>query len=162
MVGHYDNAYLMTFKVGPLRSLTLAHSIVPLLEAPTVGFFWDLPGFGSRIRVDVPHSCETCPFEAHLQSRYQSEVTRSEIRRVRWLGDDRNAFLGEELLQNKRCVAWCIIVMQKRLSLSLPTVALFPPNRIVEPLQNFLSSPNHRTLRISLRVTFWLFPTLKM
>jgi len=29
------------------------------------------------------------------------------------LGDDRNAFLGEELLHNKRCVARCVIVMQK-------------------------------------------------
>ena len=30
------------------------------------------------------------------------------------------------------------------------------------PRKAFLSSPNHRTLRISLRVTFRLFPTLKM
>jgi hypothetical protein len=45
-----------------------------------------------------------------------------------------NAFLGEKLQHNKRCVAWCIIVMQK--PLSLPLVAPFPPNCIVQPLQN--------------------------
>ena len=30
----YGNAYLITFKVGPLGIHTLAHSILPLLEAP--------------------------------------------------------------------------------------------------------------------------------
>ena len=30
----YGNAYLITFKVGPLGTHTLAHSILPLLEAP--------------------------------------------------------------------------------------------------------------------------------
>jgi len=51
------------------------------------------------------------PIEAHFQSREQPKVTRSEIRRVRWLGDDRNAFLGEKLLHIKRCIAWCVIVL---------------------------------------------------
>jgi hypothetical protein len=50
------------------------------------------------------------------------------------LGDDRNAFLSEELLHNKRCVARCIIVMQK--PLSVPLVVPFPPNCITQPLQN--------------------------
>jgi hypothetical protein len=36
-----------------------------------------------------------------------------------WLSDDRNVFLGKELLHYKRCVARCIIVMQKALSLPL-------------------------------------------
>jgi len=99
-----------------------------------VGFFWNPPECGRRIRFDVLHGCETCPLEAHFQSREQPKVTRSEIRRVRWLGDDRNAFLGEELLHNKRCVARCVIVMKK--PLSLPLVAPFPPNCIVQPLQN--------------------------
>ena len=81
-----------------------------------------------------PPSCETRPLEAYFQNREQPKVTRSEIQRVRWLGDDRNAFLGEELLHNKRCVARCVIVMQK--PLSLPLVAPFPPNCIVQPLQN--------------------------
>jgi hypothetical protein len=42
------------------------------------------------------------------------------------LDDDRNVFLGEELLHNKRCVARCVIVMQKPSSLLL--VAPLPPN----------------------------------
>ena len=130
----YGNAYLITFKVGPLRTHTLAPSILPLLEAPAEGFFWNLPEFGRRIRFDVLHGCETCPLEAHFQSREQPKVTRSEIRRVRWLGDDRNVFLGEELLHNKRCVARCVIVMQK--PLSMPLVAPLPPNCIAQPLQN--------------------------
>jgi hypothetical protein len=53
------------------------------------------------------------PLEAYFQNREQPKVTRSEIQRVRWLGDERNAFLGEELLHNKRCMAQCVIVMQK-------------------------------------------------
>jgi hypothetical protein len=57
------------------------------------------------------HGCEMCSLEAHFQSREQPKVTRSEIRRVRWLSDDRKDFLGEELLHNKRCVARCVIMM---------------------------------------------------
>jgi hypothetical protein len=50
------------------------------------------------------------------------------------LGDYRNVFLSEEFLHNKRCVALCIIMMQK--PLSLPIVAPLPPNCIAQPLQN--------------------------
>ena len=50
------------------------------------------------------------------------------------MGDDRNAFLGEELLHNKRWLAGCVIVMKK--PLSLPLVAPFLPNCIAQPLQN--------------------------
>ena len=109
-----------------MRARTLAPSFLPLLEAAVEGFFWNLPELSRRIRFDVLHGCETCPLEAHFQSREQPKVTRSEIRRVRWLSDDRNVFLGEELLHNKRCVARCVIVMQK--PLSLPLVAPLPPN----------------------------------
>ena len=99
----YDNAYLITFKVGPLltHTHTLAPSILPLLEALAEGFFWNLLPFGRRIPFDVLHGCEMRPLEAHFQSREQPKVTRSEIRRLRWLGDDRNAFLGEEFLHIK-------------------------------------------------------------
>ena len=62
----YDNAYLITFKVGPLRTHTLAPSILPLLEATAEGFFWNLPEFGRRIRFDVLHGYETRPAEAHF------------------------------------------------------------------------------------------------
>ena len=98
------------------------------------GFFWSRPEFGRCIRFDVLHGCETRPPEAHFQNREEPKVTRSEIRRLRWLGDDRNAFLREELLRNKRCVARCVIVMQK--PLSLPLVAPFPLKCIGQPLQN--------------------------
>jgi len=72
-----------------------------LLEAPAEGFFWHLAEFGRRIQFDVLHGCETHPLETHFKSREQLKVTRSEIRRVQWLDDDRNAFLGQELLHNK-------------------------------------------------------------
>jgi hypothetical protein len=91
------------------------------LEALAEGFFWNLSEFGSCIQFDILHGCETRPLEAHFQRREEPKVTRSKIWRVQWLGDDRNAFLSEELLHNKHCVAWCIIVMQKPLSLPLVT-----------------------------------------
>jgi hypothetical protein len=50
------------------------------------------------------------------------------------LADDRNVFIHEELLHNKRCVAQCIIMMHKQLT--LPLVALLCPNCIALPLQN--------------------------
>jgi hypothetical protein len=90
---------------------TLATAILPLLETPAEGFFWNLPEFDRRIRFVVLHGGEACPLEAHFQSREQSIDTRSETRRALWLGDDRNVFLGEELLHNKRYVAQCVIVM---------------------------------------------------
>jgi len=134
----YDNAYLITFKVGSLRAhthtQTLAPSILPSLAALVEGFFWTLPEFSHCIRFDVLHGCKTHPLEAHFQSREKPKVTQSEIQRVWWLGDDRNAFFGEKLLHNKWCVAQCIIVMQK--PLSLPLVTQFPLNCIVQPLQN--------------------------
>jgi hypothetical protein len=39
----YGNAYLITSKLGPLRTHTLAPSILPLLETLAEGFFWNLP-----------------------------------------------------------------------------------------------------------------------
>jgi hypothetical protein len=90
--GTYGNAYLITFKVGLLRTDTLVPSILPLLKAPTEGVFWNLLEFGHDIRFDVLNVCETCLLETHFLSREQIKVTLSEIRRVRWLGDDRNVF----------------------------------------------------------------------
>jgi hypothetical protein len=65
----YGNAYLITFKAGPLSRHTPAPSILSLLEAPADDFFWNHPEFGHRIRFDVLHGCETCPPEAHFQNR---------------------------------------------------------------------------------------------
>ena len=113
-----------------MRTHTLAPSILPLLEAPAEGFFWNLPEFGRHIQFDVLHGCETHPLEAHFQSREEPKVARSEVQRVRWLGDDRNDFLGEELLHNKQNVAWFVIVIQT--PLSLPLVTPFPPYCIAQ------------------------------
>jgi hypothetical protein len=97
ILGH-GNAHLITFTVRPLRVHTLAPSILPLLEVPAEGFCWNLPGFGRRIPFYDLHGRETCPLEAHFQSREQPKVTGSEIRRVRWLGDDTTSdvWLGTE------------------------------------------------------------------
>jgi hypothetical protein len=45
------------------------------------------------------------------------KANRGEFQRVRWLGDKRNVSLDEELLQNKRCMARYVILIQKQLSL---------------------------------------------
>jgi hypothetical protein len=74
------------------------------------------------------------PLRSISGAREQPKVTRSEIRRVRWLGDDTNVYLDEQLLHNKRCMARCFIVMQK--SLPVAVVAPLPPNSIAQPLQN--------------------------
>ena len=44
-----------------MRAHTLTPSILPLLEAPAEGFFWNLPEFGRRIRFYVLRGCETRP-----------------------------------------------------------------------------------------------------
>jgi hypothetical protein len=86
----YDNAYLITFEVGPLRAHTIAPSVLLLLEAPTEGLFRNLLEFDHRIPFDVLHGCETLPLETHFQSRKQPKFTRSEIQRVWCLVDDKN------------------------------------------------------------------------
>jgi hypothetical protein len=80
------------------RTHTLAPSTLPLLEASAGGFFWTLPEFGRRIRCYVLYGRGTCPLEGHFQSREQPKVTRGEIRRMRWLGDDTTSdvWLGAE------------------------------------------------------------------
>jgi hypothetical protein len=92
----HGSAYLITFTAGPLRAhtYTLAPSILPLLEAPAEGFFWS-SAVAFRYAL---HGCGKCPLEAHFQSREQPKVTRSEIRRVRWLSDDTTSavWLGAE------------------------------------------------------------------
>ena len=60
-----------------------------------------------------PQWCETRLLEAYFQNREQVKDTRSEMQRVRWLGEGRTAFLSKELVHNKRCVALCVLVMQK-------------------------------------------------
>jgi hypothetical protein len=140
----YGNVYLITFKVGPLCTYTLAPLILPSLEAPMEGFFWKLPESSSRIRFDVLHGCKACLHEARFQSRGQPKVTWSEIQGVWWLGDDRNVFLSKKLLHNKQCVAVCVIMMQK--PLSLPLVVPLPLNCIIQPLQNLHIEMTSNTL----------------
>jgi hypothetical protein len=88
---------------------------------------------------------QICPFRfISSNTRSSQKVPRMVIfdcirrtcgKRVQWLGDDRNVFLGEELLHNKRCVVLCPIVMQN--PLSLPLVTPLPQNCIAQPLKNF-------------------------
>ena len=135
--------------------MTLAHthtcSIDPAIVGSTGGRLL-LESSGVRPSLDVLHGCETRALEAHFQSREQPKVIRSEIRRVRWLGDDRNAFLGEELqfggngVTSGRESGFCVTITYRATHRYLCSNSL--------PRKAFLSSPNHRTLRISLRVTF--------
>jgi hypothetical protein len=98
---------------------TLAPSIQPLLEAPEEGFFWNLLEFGLRIRFD---GWETCPLESNFQSVEQPKVTRSEIRRVRWFGDNRNCCTTRDVWLG--ALSWC-----RNRSNCLPLV-------VPQPLQN--------------------------
>jgi hypothetical protein len=139
----YGNAYLITFKVEHLRTDTC--SIDPAIVGSTDGrHLSKSSGVRPSIWFDVLHGCVTCSLEAHLRSREQQKVTRSEIRRVQWLGDDRNVFLDKELLHNKRSVARCLIRMQKPMSLSF--VAPLTPNCIAQPLQNLHVEMTSNTL----------------
>jgi hypothetical protein len=110
----YGKAYLIVFKVGPLRAHTLAPSMLPLLEASAEGFFWNLQEFGTRVRFNVLHGCETCSTEAHYRIR---ERPKSHLGR-----DPVNAVVGwwQKLLHDKRSVTRCGVMMQKPLSLPAP------------------------------------------
>jgi hypothetical protein len=73
------------------------------------------------------------------------------------LGDDRNASIREKLPHNKQCVARCVIVVQK--PLSLPLVAPFLPelhHASIPIITQPLYSPD---LALS---EFLLFPAQKM
>jgi hypothetical protein len=55
------NGQSKSSRVCLLRAHTLAPSILPLLEAPAEGFFWNLPEFGRPIPFHVLHGIESCP-----------------------------------------------------------------------------------------------------
>jgi hypothetical protein len=107
-------ARLITFKVRTTQPLnrsnaqtlkhththTLSPSILPLLETLAEGFsFLYLPDFSRRIRFTVLKGWEKCPLAAHFQSREDPKVTRSEVRRLRWLGTSSDVWLG--------ALSWC-------------------------------------------------------
>jgi hypothetical protein len=73
------------------------------------------------------------------------------------MGDDRNVSLGEELLHNKQCVARCVIVVQK--PLSLPLVMPFPPELHRASIPIITQPPYSPDLTPS---DLWLFPAQKM
>jgi hypothetical protein len=135
--GTYGKAYV-TFKVGPLRAGTHAntHTLTPwiLPLAPAEGFCLDLPELVRRFRFDVLPGCESCPLEDNFQSREQPEVTRSEIRRLWWLGDDRDVlprrgFATQQAMYRRLCY-------RDKRPLSLLLAAPLHPNCIAQPLQN--------------------------
>jgi hypothetical protein len=59
------------------------------LEAQAEGFSWKPSQVSRRFRFDFLHGSEKFPIEAHFQFMEQPKATRSEIRRLRWVGDDR-------------------------------------------------------------------------
>jgi hypothetical protein len=67
---------------------------------------------------------------------------------MRWLPDDVNVFIGEELLHNMQCVALWVIVMQKPLSLKP-----LPLNWIGKPLQNLHIDTTSNTLSTRYEIT---------
>jgi hypothetical protein len=83
-------------------SLSLASSILPFLEAPAKGFFFNLPEFGRCIPFDDLHGCEMCPLVAHFRGREEAKFSRSEILRVRWLGDGRHVLLDEDIQTDRQ------------------------------------------------------------
>jgi hypothetical protein len=111
------------------RSLPQTHAppILPLLEAPTDGFFWKHPECDRRTQFDVLHGWEACPIEDDFHSREQPKVTLNEVRRLWWSDDDGIALLGEELLHYTRCMARCVIVTQKPMSLPATSSELHRP-----------------------------------
>jgi hypothetical protein len=48
--------------------------ILALLETPAEGFFWNLPEFGHRIRLDALYDWETCALEV---GPFSEQGTRS-------------------------------------------------------------------------------------
>jgi hypothetical protein len=138
-----------------ILSLSLALSIPPLLEAPAESFFWNFPEFGHHIWFYFLHGCEMCPLEAYFQSWEQPKVTWSKNWRVWRLDDNRYVSLGKELLHNNWCVAKCIIVMQKPLSLSLP------PNHIAQLLQNLHIQMSMNTVSRKYKLTVYQTVNIK-
>jgi hypothetical protein len=91
---------------------------------------WNSLEFKRRIRFDALRGCETYPLEDPYQSREQPRVTRSEIGRVLWLGDDgRRTAAQLAMCGSARCRE------TETAPLSLPHVTPSPPNCIVQPLQ---------------------------
>jgi hypothetical protein len=99
----HGNAYLITFKVGLLRASARTHthtyarthththtcSIDPAIVGSTGGrLHFGSSGARPSHSISWPAWLRNCLLEAQFQSREQPRVTRSEIRRVGWLGDD--------------------------------------------------------------------------
>jgi hypothetical protein len=139
MVRHNGNIYIITVKN------TLAPLILPLFKGPAEDLFWDLLEFGHHIWFYVLHSCETGPLETHVQKREQQD-TESTL--VGW---------RQELLHNKQCVARCVVVIQKPLSLPATchaaSSAELAQENTVQVVQTH-GAPNRRCQRIPR--TFWL------
>jgi hypothetical protein len=75
------------------------------------------------------HGSETCTLEARFHSTEQPTVTRSEVRRRRWLDNDKNHCTTSDVWLG--ALSWC-----RKHCPCPPHVAPLPPNCIAQPLQN--------------------------
>jgi hypothetical protein len=146
------NAYLITFKVGPLCTYT--RSIDPATVGSTGG---RLLLESSRARPSHSIWCPPRIRKTHFQSREQPKVTRSKKWRVRWFGDERNVCLAAELL-NKLCVSRWVVMKRRPLSMPLHNLC---KNFHVEMTSNTLSRwyelMVHQTVNVKgCRELFWL------
>jgi hypothetical protein len=92
----------------------------------------------------------------------QPKVTRSEVRRRRWLDNDKNHCTTSDVWLG--ALSWCGNCFP-----CLPFVAPLPPNCIAQPLQNLhveMTSNTmsmrcelavHQTVHVKVPGTFWLF-----
>jgi hypothetical protein len=65
-------------------------------------------------------TCEKLHDQSRIRFRQKAGVCASGLR---WLGEYRNAFLGDQLLHNKRSVAQCVIALTRLIFKSLDKIA---------------------------------------
>jgi hypothetical protein len=114
-----------------------------------------LSEFGRRFQLYASMVARLVTLKPILHSREQPNVTRSEIRRVRWLGD---VFICEELRPNKLCVACALSWCRNHCPCQLLIVAALPPNYISQPLQDLHVEMTSNTL--SRRYEFMVHQTV--
>jgi hypothetical protein len=109
--------------------------IYPAIVGSTGGrLLLEFSGVGPSHSIWYPHWLRNVSLEVHIQSKEQPKVSLSEIRIVRWLGEEREVCLGEELLHNSDVWLGALSCCRNHCP-CLPLVAPLPPNCITQPLQ---------------------------